>query len=148
MIHVVIADRGKADIFVTPALGAALNRVQRLENPSAHHTEASLHSDAPGRVLNRASGGHQSYDRGPTAHQHALEHFLHEIASALAHLAKDGAIVLVADRRLLGELRRACAARGMTQIMGEVPKNLVHESADRIAARLARLKGSPITQAI
>jgi protein required for attachment to host cells len=143
MILIVVADQSRAQIYATKSLGADLNDVESLVNTSAHLKERDLVTDGPGSSMNRAGGVHQSYDPGPQARDTARRRFTQEIADSMARQAEApecAGIVLVADSRLLSEIKDACGHAVLRRIGAQLAKNLMHVEMEDLRARLGRLR--------
>jgi protein required for attachment to host cells len=145
VITIVIANQAQAQIYETQRLGEKLENVASLKNASAHLTEHELTTDASGRAMNRATGIHQTYGPGPVLRETANHRFARAIADALNEKMNRGdgsKMVLVAEPRFLGEIKRACTRRVLGNIARELRKDLAHESVQRIMERLRLLRAS------
>lgn len=143
MIAVVIADQSRAQIFTTASLGEPLENVESLVNTSAHLQQRDLVTDGSGRAMNRAAGIHQSEDAGPSIRETARHRFAHDIAASIARQAEAPdcvGIVLVADPRLLSEIKEECKPPARSKLAGELPKNLMHAEMTELRDRLANLR--------
>lgn len=139
MIHALVADTRSIRVFEASSRAAPPAEVAVLRNPDAGHHERDLVSDRPGRVINRASGGHQAYEPKASAMQHAMQVWLKQIGPSLRELIEsrrsDG-LVLVASPRMLANLRRSLPASMRKRVAGEMPLDLAHSSAANLRKRL------------
>lgn len=139
MIKVVVADRGRADIYETPFYGEPLTRLKSLTNPLAYQHERALVSDAPGRSFNRASGAHQSYGERHSLRDQATVRFAREIADAMTDEARSAdcaGLVLVGSPRLLAQLNSVMPRALKAKLLGKIPKDLAHRAPRVISAYL------------
>lgn len=135
-IRIVVANQVEAHFFDTLSRRQALIPAGGLGNPVAGLRDQDLESDRPGRVFNGAArAGHR---RGATprhaangersTRQHAIEAFARRIGAELgkslaAH--RFDRVVLVAEPRFLGRLRRALPAAVRAQVSASVAHDLV-----------------------
>ena len=138
---VVVADSAAARFFVAPTPMSDLEERQDLVDPRARLALREIDTDRPGRAFDRA--GEASHPMSPEvdASRTALKRCARTIANEIETARKAGRLerlVLVADPRLLGELRDCLTPDGRRLIVRELGKNLVHEAPSAIRARLPR----------
>jgi protein required for attachment to host cells len=139
MIHALVADTRSIRVFEASDRAAAPAEVAVLRNPDAGRHKRDLVSDRPGRVMNRASGGHQAYEPKTSPMQHAMQVWLKQIGPALRELIesrRSDALVLVASPRMLANLRRSLPASIRKRVAREMPLDLAHASAADLKRRL------------
>lgn len=145
--RIVVADQGEARFY--DRSGAMLRAAGTLENPAAHRHERDFESDRPGRVFNRAPAAGQR--RGTVARhatggersprKRAAELFAKRIARELSAASRAGdfdGLVLVAGPAFLGLLRAALPKHVKSAVIGEVAKDLVHQSKTALRPHLPR----------
>jgi protein required for attachment to host cells len=152
VIRIVAADQGQARFYDVARTGT-LRPAGSLDNPAAHLHDRDLKSDRPGRVFDRAPAAGQrrgtvarhaaGSDRSPRKHQAEL--FAKRIARELGAASRAGdfdGLVLVAGPSFLGLLRAALPKRLRSDVVAEVPKDLVHLPKPALQSRLplARIK--------
>ncbi len=146
-IRIVVADQAEAHFFDAEPPQARLRASGRLRDPSARLHERDLVSDRPGRQFDRAPT--PGARRGATAHhgtggersarREAAVAFARRIALQLERAQRQGRfdrIVLMANPRFLGMLRRVLSPRLGRCVVAEVPKDLVHQSDQVVSAHV------------
>lgn len=121
---------GDAD---TPVLTTLKHR--RLENPRS----SELGTDSPGRAF--ASTGQQRSSYQETDwHKQAEERLAIESAETIQQIAAEepGKIIVIADPRSLGTLRKHYDAAIRQRIEAEIDKDLTNLTADRIGKSIVR----------
>ncbi len=147
-IRVLVADQSEARLF---DLGPhnSLELVGRLADPLAHLHDRDLVSDRPGRKFDRAPL--RAGRRGATAHhatggessprRHEAEAFARRIATELEHAHQRGdfeGLILMSGPPFLGLLREALPKATRAALIGEVPKDLLHQGTDAIISHLTQ----------
>ncbi len=87
------------------------------------------------------SGGHASSSANPDNDTQAEDGFAAGVAAALNKLAFTGAVtdvVVIAAPKTLGELRKHWHKQLEAKLVGEIAKDLTGQSADQIAAAIAK----------
>lgn len=150
---VVVADQGEARLYrMLPP--ASLRLIGRHQNPAAHLHDRDLKSDRPGRVYNSAAA--RGSRRGAMAHhatggertprRQLATVFARQIAGEIKAAAKVqpfDRLVLVAEPRFLGTLRRALPAALRAKVAVQIAKDLMHLPAAQLRMRVtAATKGS------
>ena len=136
---VIVADHHRCQCYATDRLKPPWTNVASLVNPSASLSEHELGSDSPGRVLNRGSGAHQAYVPPSTIQEEALRKFSRAIADWVTQqTGAEGAatVALVAEPRLLHEIKQACPPPVRHKVALELPKDLTHATLPDLAERL------------
>jgi protein required for attachment to host cells len=144
---IVVADQSEARIYLAPA-AAALKLVHEQRNPAARLHDRDLVSDRPGRVFDRAAA--PGARRGAVPHhatapasgprRQAAIAFARKVAAAAAAQCRRhrcGHVVIAAEPRFLGMLRRAFPAALRSMVAAEVAKDWVHLPAAALRARAA-----------
>jgi protein required for attachment to host cells len=143
---VVVADQGEARLYLRLS-AASLRLIGQYENPAAHLHDRDLASDRPGRVYRTARG---SPDRRGATARHAAGGertprrqlatvFARRIAAGIRAAAKGAPfdrLILVAEPRFLGTLRRALPAALRAKATVQIAKDLMHLPAAELRARV------------
>ena len=145
---IIVADGGRARLFLAVAEEGAQGRLGLVERESLVNTDYRAHGgDSPGRtkserVTNRQAGDVHPVDARRDQHRLELErHFAREIAQHVAALTQswpDGHVVLVAEPRMLGLLREPlhkALRRGIE--LKELAKDYTLHSASALRDQLA-----------
>lgn len=125
--RVLVATRGRAELYSLAGATAPLRPVASLVNPAARRHDRDLGAGRPGRVLNRATGVRHALEQAHGLRESADRRFAREVATALAATAGDPrrtGIVLVAEPRLLGLYATLLPRRLAGQVVARVPLNL------------------------
>lgn len=143
---VVVADQGEARLYLKLP-PASLRLIGRHENPAAHLPDRDLKSDRPGRVYNRAAPSGSR--RGAMAHhatggerkprRQLAEVFARRVAGAIRAAAKTTPfehLILVAEPRFLGTLRRALPAGLRAKVAVQIARDLMHLPAAQLRIRV------------
>ena len=129
MIAIVVADQQRACIYLAGAAGLPMKQVAAFINPDARFHEHELGSARPGRVISAAGHMHHAFaGHLDFRHQAALQ-FIRVINQSLLGLLRQhqcDAVILVADGRMLGLLRRRLSHAVQSRIIGEVRGNWTH----------------------
>ena len=148
-VRIVVADQAEAHFYDVEPPDPTLVPAGRLSEADARLHDRDLVSDRPGRVFDHAppavgrrgavahhgTGGEG--ERRP--HRHVATRFARRIAQALALEQRQGRIdriVLMAEPRFLGLIRRALPPGLEASVAAEVPKDLVHQGEDVVRAHL------------
>ena len=105
---VLVADSGRADIYLRARRRSPLSSVESLTNEQARAKEHDLISDSPGRAFDSAGQGRHSMGSDHAVKHHLREAFAKRVAQALAAGRKAGRfshLVLIAEPAMLGEVR-------------------------------------------
>ncbi len=140
-IGVVIADAGRARIFSTKRLGAALEPLSDMSNPQSKVLEQQLISDRHGHGNSPSGTGHSVSDRGELKDQES-HHFAHGVARQLQENHRDNhfdRLYLVAAPRFLGHLRQELSPELQGLVQGEFAKDLSLMSEADIQRHLSHL---------
>ena len=146
-VRIVVADQAEARFYDAEPPEKGLHASGRLRDPSARLHERDLVSDRPGRVFERAAVfgasrgavGHHDTGGERSARRYAAVAFARRIAIQLERAQREGRfdrIVLMANPRFLGMLRRVLPPRLVRCVVAEVPKDLVHQSDQVVSAHV------------
>jgi len=132
---VVVADSAKARIFSRNKKFSPLEELETLVHPESRLHRQDLVSDRPGQV-------HESRTPGESANEDPTDPKLVEaqvFARDIAHRLREGrlsgaytSLVLVADPKFLGLLRKCMDGDTRRVIDHEVAKNVARDPVDRI----------------
>lgn len=145
---IVVADGGRARLFLAVADDAAQGRVNLVERECLVNSDYRAHGgDTPGRtksehVTNRQAGDVHPIDARRDQHRLELERrFAREIAQHLAQFTQGwnhGSVVLVAEPRLLGLVREPLHKALHRDIeLKELAKDYSHLTAAELREHLA-----------
>jgi protein required for attachment to host cells len=146
-IRIVVADQAEARFYDMHLPEKSLRPSGRLLDPSARLHERDLVSDRPGRVFDRAPmpatrrGAMAHHDTGGerSARRYAAMAFARRIVQQLDLARRQGRferVVLMANPRFLGMLRRVLPPRLGECVAAAVPKDLVHQGERAVRAHL------------
>lgn len=132
---VLAADAAKARIFSREKKFSPLEELESLVHPESRLHRQDLVSDRPGQVQESRTPG-ENINEEPTDPKVAeAQGFARQLAHRLRQARVEGSfshLILVADPRFLGFLRKALDADTRESITHEIPKNVTRESIDRI----------------
>jgi len=137
---VVASDGGHARIFSMTREPATFVEVQELVSDSQHQTNRELTSDASGRIAN-VKGGPSSHSMEPRSNAHDLAEvaFSNRLVRKLEQAADKSlfeSLVILADPRTLGHLRKQMNKRLAARIEKEVNRDLVGMPPDSLEKRV------------
>ncbi len=135
MIKILVANRGRADLYEADGWDAPLTCVRSFTNPEAHLHESELVSDRAGRSMNRVAGVRQAYDERHRLRDRSTDRFAREVAGAVeSELRKDAAagLLLIGSARLTNRLVHWLPADLRGQLRGSLDKDLTHHSVQEI----------------
>ena len=143
---VVVADQGEARLYLRLS-AASLRLIGKHENAAAHLHDRDLKSDRPGRVYNSAAAprgrrgamAHHATGGERTPRRQLAAVFARRIAGAVGAAAKTtpfDRLILVAEPRFLGTLRRALPAALRAKATVQIAKDLMHLPAAELRTRV------------
>jgi protein required for attachment to host cells len=132
---IVVADRETARFFRHAHPGATLEPAGGIEHPSAGETR----SDRPGRTFDSAGQGRHAMEP-QTTYQEAERYTMAADVAAAAHIALDDGdvdrLVLIAEPKILGELRQALRKSARERVVLELGSHLTQADPNELARRL------------
>lgn len=133
---IVIADRETARFYRHSRPGATLEAYAGIERPSSGDRNA----DRPGRVFESANEGRHAMEP-PTSYQELERQAMAADVAAVVHAAIDGVeidrLVLIAEPKILGELRQALRKSARERVVLEIDKHLTQAGERELAQRLS-----------
>jgi len=137
---VVVADSGCARIFELCQTPPVFSEVQELLSDSRHKTSKELVSDASGRIAN-VKGGPSSHAMQPRSDAHDLAEraFSSRLVKNLEQAANRNlfeSLVVIADPKTLGRLRRGMSKGLAARIRVEVNRDWVGLPLDVLERRI------------
>jgi protein required for attachment to host cells len=132
---VVAADSAKARIFSRSKRFSPMEELQTLVHPESRLQRQDLVSDRPGVVHESRTPGESSNEEPTDPKVAEAQVFARDLAARLreARLAGDySALILVADPKFLGLLRKSIDDDTRKCIEHEVSKNVTREAIERI----------------
>jgi protein required for attachment to host cells len=140
---IVVADSGSARILEMHRKGAECKEVHRLESETQHKPTRELVSDSSGRAFNAKGPGSHAKAQRSDAHDLAEQNFIRKLVDKLDLAAGLGAfahLVVIADPKTLGRLRRGMGKSLKAKLKDEWNVDLVKEPLDLLQKRVrARL---------
>jgi protein required for attachment to host cells len=141
IVWVLVADEAIAHLYELPPDGGDLVPVEQLTDPAAHVRIAEDRRDALGRRAgdDLRSGGNATSSAGEEPEDLEAGRFARQVAQLLTlHLQQRrfDALHVAAAPRFLGQLRKAFGKNLAATVREELSKDLVHESAAALTARL------------
>lgn len=139
-IQILVADRGAARLFECAAPKAALQPLAEFANAGLGTHERDLVSARVGRMRNPTGGRPQTLAARTTAREHAVDTFARAIARRVGGQATargHDALILVAEPRLLGSIRRHLSKAARARVAVALPLDLGHDSTAELQRRLA-----------
>ena len=132
---IVVADRETARFFRHAHPGATLEPAGDLDRPS----QGDRNSDRPGRTFESANQGRHAMEP-PTSYQEAERQAMAAEVAAKTHAAIDefevDQVVLVAEPKILGELRQALRKSARERVVLEIGSHLTQAAPTELARRL------------
>lgn len=139
--YVLVADAGRARVFIAAHEDSALSEIADFVNPEARLTPAEAESDRHGHVMHGTAGiGHTFEPRHSNA-EHAAEVFAEQVCSFLHDAWRSGLLrrlYLVADPSFLGVLRKALDPATARCVVKETAADYTRLTAADIRRRLPR----------
>lgn len=140
-VWVLVADEGIAHLYELPPDGGDLVPVEQLTDPAAHRSTVEQRRDALGRRGgdDLRSGGNATVSAGEEQEDLESGRFARQVAQLLAQRLQQGRfdeLQLAAAPRFLGQLRKAFDKQVLAVLSRQLDKDLVHESAADLTARL------------
>jgi protein required for attachment to host cells len=144
---VLVADSGRARIFSLQRKPAGFSEVQELLSDSRHETTTDLMTDASGRTAD-VKGGPSSHTLQPRsdAHNLAEQAFSSRLVKYLEQAAGKKLferLVIIADPKTLGRLRRNMSKSLAAHISHEVNRDVVGLPPDELERRVHAELGWP-----
>ncbi|MES1191869.1 MAG: host attachment protein [Steroidobacter sp.] len=144
MIAIVVADQQRACIYLADAAGKPMKQVAAFINPDARLHEHELGSARPGRVVSAAGHMYHSFSGHLDFRHQATLQFIRVINQALLELFdrhQCDAVVLVADGRMMGLLRRKLDRAVQSRVAGEISRNWTRRSPRLLQALMKSRSG-------
>ena len=136
----VVADRVGARMMAIRDGGRTLEPRITLENPDGRLKDGDIDADRPGRSFDSGGEGRHAMSREEAPHERVAADFAREIGATLAKARGEGRLaelVLVAEPRFLGLLRRALNTPTTACVVASVDKSLTHLAAAELVAHLS-----------
>jgi protein required for attachment to host cells len=98
-------------------------------------------TDRPGRTFSSVGPRRSALDE-PDIHDNRERDFVSSAAKSVGRygLSSDVKYVVLADPATLGRFRKCCEPAIAKRIVAELPRNMVHRSAEEIARKLAAIE--------
>lgn len=141
---VLVADSGQARILELQRNPYVFRLVSERVSESQHLTNRELVSDAAGRALRPQGPGSHAMAPRSDPHDKAEDEFIRALAHTLHHAAGQGAfddLVILADPRTLGRLRRCLSKEVAVRVTGEHDVNLATLPLSELEPRVRSILG-------
>jgi protein required for attachment to host cells len=140
-VWVLVADAAGARFLRMDSAARRLELIRSEEHPKGRRKAGELVSDQPGRSFDSCgTGGRHAMepdtDLKRAERERFVRHLAHEVAAEVAAGRLDG-LVVVAEARLLGELRAAFPDEVTARVRQEIRKDLAGLDLHRLTERLA-----------
>lgn len=132
---IVVADAGRARLFSREKKFSPLEEVESLVHPEARLRRQDLTSDRSGQVQESRTPGEYAAEEGTDPKDVEAQVFAREIAERLHKAHHEGRfehLVLMADPRFLGELRKHLTGATADAVAAAVSVNLTREDVEHI----------------
>jgi protein required for attachment to host cells len=133
---IVVADRETARFFRHSHPGATLEPHGGIDRPS----QGDRNSDRPGRTFESANAGRHAMEP-PTSYQELERQAMATDVVAVVHAAIDDfevdRLVLIAEPKILGELRQTLRKSARERVVLEIDKHLTGIDDNELARRLS-----------
>ena len=137
---IVAADRAGAHIYSTGPDGLAL--VQTMKHEEGRLKDVEMGTDEPGRTYDRSHMGRHALENPLPFHEQSALAFAQTLADTLRAARVEGrcsSLVLAAEPRFLGMLRRALDGQTEKLVSQTIHKDLQHLSERNLRQELVRL---------
>ena len=138
---ILVAHRGGARLFESPGPGKGLQLVEDIPHPEGRLKSGEINADKPGRAFDTFSRRHGMSQEHEAADQVSLmfaKHLCDKLEKARTG-NRFGRLVLVAEPRLLGELRAALDKPTAALVSATLDKDLVGVDNRDIPRHLGKL---------
>jgi protein required for attachment to host cells len=139
-IQILVADRGSARIYECAAGGTRLRLLAEMTNSELGTHERDLVEPRAGRVYNRSAGRPQAFADRASPREAAARRFARRLARRVGGRITEhehDALILVAEPRFLGFVRKDLSKAAARRLTAIVPRDLGHETATALERRLA-----------
>ena len=139
---IVVADAGRAHVFVNDSKEGTIEPVQAFENAAVHLRSREIGSDRPGRSVESVGSAHHAEEPRSDPHRLVKAAFAKQMADYVERGAVEKQydhLVLVAPPQMLGDLREVLGENAAAKVTREVAKDLTKIPAAELAARLREL---------
>ena len=138
---VLVADEAIAHLYELPEDGGDLVPVEQVTDPAAHASISEASRDAAGRRGgdDLSMGGNVTTSAGDQAEGRESARFAGQVATLLAERLRQKryeALHVAAAPKFLGHLRKAMPKAVTAVVVQEINKDLIHETAAQLTARL------------
>lgn len=133
---ILVADSARARIFSRDKKFSPLEEIETLVHPESRLHRQDLVTDRPGKVQESMTAGEYANDEPTDPKTTEARQFARDISQQLRESRVAGSfrhLVLVAEPKFLGLLRKSLDPGTRDLVTAEVAKNLVRESAEGIA---------------
>jgi protein required for attachment to host cells len=139
---ILVAHRGGARVFENPGPGKGLQLVEDIPHPEGRLKSGEINADKPGRAFDSIGNGRHSMSQEHEAADQVSLMFAKHLCDKLEKARAEnrfGKLVLVAEPRLLGELRAALDKPTTALVSATLDKDFVGVDNRDIPKRLGNL---------
>lgn len=137
---ILVAQRSGARIFEHEAPGAGLQLVNTILHEDGRLRDGELSADRPGGSVDRNSHGQHSMQSEESPHERVIADFVRSLAKMLEGARVEqrySKLVLVAEPRMLGQLREALDAPTSALVIGSLDKDYYPRDQDHLLKALS-----------
>lgn len=137
---ILIAHRGGARLLAHTGPGRGLQLLDDIPHPEGRLKDGDINADRPGRAFDIIGAGRHAMSKEQSPSEHVTEQFAKTLVERLQQGRNDNrydALVLVAEPRVLGELRAALDAPTAARVTATLDKNLGGIETRDLAPHLA-----------
>lgn len=141
---VLVADSGQARLLEMQRKPYAFRQLSEVVSDTRHLTSKELVSDASGRTYHTQGPGTHGMQPRSDPHDLAEEQFVAGLAKKMNHAAVQGRfehLVLIADARTIGRLRRALGKEAADRVLKEQALNLSNTPLQTLEPRVRDILG-------
>ncbi|MEE4305113.1 MAG: host attachment protein [Wenzhouxiangella sp.] len=132
---IVVADASRARLFSRDKKFSPLQEVESLVHPESRLRRQDLVTDRPGQVQESRTPGEYAAEEGADPKDVEAQAFARELADRLHKARQEGRfehLVLLADPRFLGQLRKQLEGPTADAVSATAAVNLTREDVDHV----------------
>ena len=139
---VLVAQRAGARIYEHRGPGKGLNLLDTIENEEGRLRDGEINSDRPGRAFDSHDRGRHAMEPNETPHERIAADFARSLAKGLEEARVRGdfdQVILVAEPRMLGLLRKSLGSSTAAHLRGSIDKDYAASDRERLERELGQL---------
>lgn len=137
---IVVSHRAGCRLLESTGLESKLTLIEEIDHPEGRYQERHIESDAQGRTYQSFGTSQSRYQPEESGPEHIAKVFANTIVRRLEagrHEHRFASLVLVAEPRFLGLLRKELSPPLEKMVRGSVDKDLYFEPPEELRTRLA-----------